>query len=485
MSGARSVGARIAGFLEREPPVRLSQRPGFVWLVVGTTCIGAFIGQLDASIVQLVLPALEAEFRCGLGAASWVAIAYLLAFAAALAPFTRLSQTTGRKRFYILGFLLFAASSVLCARADSLASLVTYRVLQGMGGALLGANSVTLLVAAAGKERRGRAMGWFAAAQALGVGVGPAVGGWLMSEFGWRSVFWVTVPFGLAGALAAWVVVPPSPAAPAKVRFDWLGTVLLGPGLVALLLVLSLGHDWGATSGRTLGVTGLAVLLLAGFGFRERGTENPLIRLSLLRIREFSAGLVGITMSYALLYGMFFLMSYALVRGGRLSPVAAGMHLAILPVALGVAAPFSGAWSERKGARGPTLTGIACCVVAVGLLREVLGSAYLWSGPLLGSLALFGVGLGLFISPNNSATLASAPPVDAAMAGGLLNLFRVLGTSIGVATASSVLSWCLAGLAAGADPFPAVARALVLLWVMAALAALAALLQREKEKGER
>jgi hypothetical protein len=126
---------------------------------------------------------------------------------------------------------------------------------------------------------------------------------------------------------------------------------------------------------------------------------------------------------------------------------------------------------------------MVCCAVAVGLLREVLGSAHLSSGPLLGSLALFGAGLGLFISPNNSATLASAPPADSAMAGGLLNLFRVLGTSIGVATASSVLTWCLAGLALGADPFPAVAQALILLWVMVVVAAAAALSQRGKGKG--
>jgi len=257
---------------------------------------------------------------------------------------------------------------------------------------------------------------------------------------------------------------------------------LLGPGLVALLLVLSLGHDWGLTSGRTLIAAGFSLALLIGFGVREGRTDSPLIRLSLLRVRDFSAGLVGITLSYALLYGMFFLMSFALVRGGRLTPVEAGMHLAILPVALGLAAPFSGSWSERRSAREPTLTGMVCCGVAVWLLREVFGKAEFSSGALLGSLALFGVGLGLFISPNNSATLASAPPTESAMAGGLLNLFRVLGTSIGVATASSVLSWCLAGLAPGADPFPAVARALVLLWVMVSAAALAALSQR-KGKG--
>ncbi|HRI14424.1 MAG TPA: DHA2 family efflux MFS transporter permease subunit [Verrucomicrobiota bacterium] len=443
MNLARRFFQRIALAFEAPAPDWIAKRSGYLWLVVGTTCIGAFIGQLDASIVQLALPVLEREFDCGLSSVSWVAIGYLLAFAAALAPFARLSQTTGRKRLYIVGFLLFSLASALCGMAESLSSLVAFRILQGIGGSLLGANSVTILVGAAGPGRRGRAMGVFAAAQAIGVAAGPAVGGWLVSALGWRSVFWVTVPFGLAGALAAWLLVPPSPATPAKARFDWLGMVLLGPGLAALLLVLSEGHTWGFLSWKTTSVVLAAGLLLAGFVRREQRATAPLVRLSLLGRRDFAAGIVGITLSYGMLYGMFFLMSFALIRGGHLPPLEAGLHLAILPVALGLAAPVSGFLSERLGSRSLQVFGMIGCAAGLLLMNRVLEGSGNNRLAMIIALALFGAGLGLFISPNNSATLSAAPTAEAAVAGGLLNLFRVLGTSVGVAAASSMLSWRL------------------------------------------
>lgn len=434
---------RIGGMLEPAPPGWIARRPEYVWLVVGTTCIGAFIGQLDASIVQLALPALEHEFRCGLGSASWVAIGYLLAFASALAPLARLSQTAGRKRLYIAGFLLFSLASGLCGMSDTLESLVAFRILQGFGGALLGANSVTILVGAAGPSRRARALGLFASAQALGVGVGPVVGGWLVGSLGWRSIFWATVPFGLMGALVAWVLVPRSPTAPAKSRFDWMGMLLLGPGLASLLLALSEGPRWGFLSGRTLLAVLSSTVLLAAFVGRERRIEAPLIRLSLLGRREFAAGIVGVTMSYALIYGMFFLMSFALVRGAGLPPLEAGLHLAILPVVLGLTAPASGFLAERLGTRGLQFGGMACCAVGLLVLHGALDRLGADRVGTMTALALYGLGLGVFISPNNAATLATAPAADAAVAGGLLNLFRVVGTSLGVAATSSVLSWRL------------------------------------------
>ncbi len=330
-------------------------------------------------------------------------------------------------------------------------------------------------------------MGLFAAAQAIGVGVGPAVGGWLVSSLGWRSVFWTTVPFGLAGALAAWLLVPPSPAAPAKSRFDWWGMVLLGPGLTALLLVLSKGSSWGFPSWRTVVSILAASLLLAGFLRRERRTTAPLIQLSLLGRRDFAWGIVGIALSYGMLYGMFFLMSFVLIRGGHLSPIEAGLHLAILPVALGLAAPFSGFLSERVGPRWLQVLGMICCATGLLMMNGALGNLEnLGRDRLvtLMALLLFGAGLGLFIPPNNSATLAAAPASESAVAGGLLNLFRVLGTSVGVAAASSTLSWRLAAAAGPAVSiaslpadilFLATAQSLFLLLGFALVAAMGSL----------
>jgi EmrB/QacA subfamily drug resistance transporter len=436
----------LPGGFEPAPAEFIARTPYYPWLIVGTTCIGAFIGQLDASIVQLTLPTLEHEFVARLSAVSWVAIGYQLAFAAILPVFARLAEIAGRKLMYLTGFALFALASLLCGLASDLTELIAFRVLLGVSGAMLGANSIVILVKAAGPSRRGRAMGMFAAAQAIGVSVGPLTGGVLLAALGWRWVFWVNVPFALAGAVIGWLVVPKTTDLSSDRRFDWRGAVVLMPALTSLLMLMSEAHAWGATSPMTIGAIVIAIALLSVFIRQERRTPMPLIDLALFRITAFSFGIVAIVLSYAMLYGMFFLMSFALVRGYHDSPLAAGLRLAIIPVALGVVAPFSGALHERLGVRGVLFSGMAVCIAALTLLRVVLtGTASSLLGVMF-ALMVFGVGLGIFIAPNNSSTMAAAPGERSGEAGGLLNLTRVLGTSVGVACGSAVLSWRLAVL---------------------------------------
>src|ERR1700689_4419503 len=191
------------------PPWKLAARLSwYPWRVVGVTCIGGFIGQLDASIVQLALPTLERQFSANLDAVSWVAIAYLLAFASTLPIFARLSETKGRKLLYLAGYVIFTLASALCGLVSDLRLLIACRAIQGIGGALLGANSITILVKAAGPSRRGRAMGLMAAAQAVGISAGPVIGGLLLEKLGWRWIFLVSVPCGLVGVVAGWLALP-------------------------------------------------------------------------------------------------------------------------------------------------------------------------------------------------------------------------------------------------------------------------------------
>jgi MFS family permease len=187
----------LAGHLELPEPAAapfFERRPSYPWFVVATVCIGAFIGQVDESIVQLAMPSFEDAFDAPLDAVSWVAVAYVLAYAAVLPAFSRLAEIAGRKTLYLCGFALFGLSSALCGLAPDLPLLIAFRVLQGIGGSMLGANSVVILVAAAGPARRGKALGIMAAAQAVGLSFGPTLGGVLLATLGWRSIFWVTVP---------------------------------------------------------------------------------------------------------------------------------------------------------------------------------------------------------------------------------------------------------------------------------------------------
>src|SRR5947209_16599995 len=228
--------------------------PAYRWLVVGTVCVGAFLGQLDASIAGLVLPTLQQVFAAPIDSVEWVAIAYLLTLAALVVPLGRLADLLGRKMLYTWGFLVFIAGSALCGFAQSLGWLIAFRVLQAIGAAMLQANSVAIITAAVPRRALGRAIGVQGAAQAVGLSVGPSVGGLLIDSLGWQWVFSIAVPFGLLGTALGWLVWPCtsraaiSEAAREPERFDWLGAALLGPAVALVLLGLTYGNTWGWTS---------------------------------------------------------------------------------------------------------------------------------------------------------------------------------------------------------------------------------------------
>ena len=429
------------------PPARVVARlKSYRWLVVGSVCVGAFMGQVDSSITQMLLPRLELEFDARLSSVSWVAVAYLLAMAAFLPIFGRLADMVGRKLLYTGGFLLFVLGSALCGLAPNLSVLIAFRVVQGIGAALLSSNSVAIVVAAAGPAQRGRALGIQSAAQAVGLSAGPAIGGLILDALDWRWVFFVNVPVGLAGTVLGWFVLPPTKDLPDDSRFDWKGAFLIAPALTAFIAVLNEGYAWGASSPALLGCALLAVILLTLFVRSEKRAEAPLIDLALFRQSAFTAGNIAGLMCYAALFGLFLLMPFIFVRAYRDSTFAAGLRLTIVPAMLGAIAPVGGALYDRLGPRLLTVSGMLICIAALALLFAVLDGAQGSLPQVMFALALFGIGQGLFISPNNSAIVAAAPASLTGEAGGLLNVMRSCGISIGVAAASSLLAWRLAVL---------------------------------------
>ena len=225
---------------EPAPLAALARLPFHVWLVVAVTCIGAFIGQLDASIVQLALPELTRTFDSSVNDVRWVAIAYLLSYAAFLPVFGRVCEMYGRKLLYLVGFALFGLASLACGWAPDLTWLIVLRALQGMGGSLLGANSITILVKSVDPERRPHAIGFFTAAQAIGVSLGPVIGGLLLDSMGWRWIFWVAVPLALAAVVLGWMILPRTAEIEGDKTFDWPGAFLLAPSLFLTVLALNL-----------------------------------------------------------------------------------------------------------------------------------------------------------------------------------------------------------------------------------------------------
>ena len=426
------------------PPVGLLARsPSYPWLVVGACCIAGLMGQIDASIVQLALPTLGRVFDSTLESVSWVALSYLLGVAAFMPIFGQLCRIFGRKLFYIVGFVVFTSASALCGYAPDLLTLVGLRFLQGVGGAMIGANSMALVVEATDKSRRGRALGLYAAAQAVGVSAGPVAGGLLIGTLGWPWVFWVNVPVGLISIAAAWLVLPVTARQGPSQTFDWRGALLLAPALTLAVFALNQAAALGLISPVLLGSVGAAIVLLFLFVRQEGKTRSPLVDLALLEGPAFLGGALACALSYAMLYGMFFLASFALVRGYEDSPVVAGLKLAIIPISIGIVAPIAGGLADWVGARLLSVAGMALCFAALVALTAVAMEpiANPWAGFL--GLVAFGAGLGVFIAPNNHATINTVPANLAGVAGATLNLTRILGTVAGVASASAVLSWQL------------------------------------------
>jgi EmrB/QacA subfamily drug resistance transporter len=426
------------------PPVAfLTRLPSYPWLVVGACCIAGLMGQIDASIVQLALPTLGRVFDTTLESVSWVALSYLLGVAAFMPIFGQLCRIFGRKLFYIVGFVLFTAASALCGFAPDLLTLAGLRFLQGVGGAMVGANSMALVVEATDKSQRGQALGLYAAAQAVGISAGPVAGGLLIGTLGWPWVFWVNVPVGVISIIAAWLVLPVTVQQGPTQTFDWHGALLLAPALTLAVFALNQVSALGLTSPVLLASVGAAIVLLFLFVRQEGKAQSPLVDLALLKGPAFLGGALACALSYAMLYGMFFLASFALVRGYEESPVIAGLKLAIVPISIGVAAPVAGALADWLGARLLSVAGMVVCFIALIALTAVVmeSTPNLWAGFL--GLVAFGIGLGVFIAPNNHATIASVSASLAGVAGATLNLTRVLGTVAGVASASAVLSWRL------------------------------------------
>ncbi|MEV4557722.1 MFS transporter [Kitasatospora sp. NPDC049285] len=447
-----AAGTRLLDTLllvERPRPRAVARWPHAHWLAVGTVCLGAFLGQLTASVTSLVFPALERHFDTGFAQVEWVSLAYLLVLVALLAPVGRLSDLAGRKTMYLGGFAVFAAASLGAGVAGSLPVLVACRAVQAVGGAMMQANSVALVARGVPERAMRTALGIQAAAQALGLALGPTLGGLLVAHASWRWAFWINVPIGVLGLLAGWFLLPRTypdgcERAPVEGRFDLAGLLLLAGSSTALLLALS------AASGLPLPAWAVAVLLAAAaVGARaltrqEQRADRPIIPPGLVNTPGIRAGLVVALIGYLLLFCPLVLGPVMLADQGVASATA-GVVITALPAAFAVAATVGGrllprGWSDAVRCRCGALA------AGAGLLLLALLPA---PGPYLTVLPLLvaGYGLGLLLPANNALVMRAIPAQSSAVGGGLVNLVRSLGTALG--TALPVLAVHLAGPAGG------------------------------------
>src|SRR5438270_2411745 len=437
----------------------------YKWTALSNTTLGIFMASLDASIVLISLPAIFRGIHLdpltpgNIGYLLWMLMGYLVVTAVLVVTFGRLGDIFGRVRMYNAGFAVFTFASVALSLtpghgAGAAMWLIVWRVVQGIGGALLMANSMAILTDAFPIDERGLAMGISMIAATAGSFIGLVVGG-LLADTNWRLVFWVNVPFGLFGTVWAYLKLRETGQRMAA-RIDWWGNVTFGVGLVMVLVAITYGiqpyggHTMGWTSPLVLFCLFGGVALLGAFAWVERRVVDPMFDLKLFRIRAFAAGnLAGLLaaigrgglqfMLIIWLQGIWLpLHGYSFER----TPLWAGIYM--LPITGGflVAGPVSGWLSDRYGARPFATGGMILSAVTFFLLMWLPAN---FSFPVFGFLIfLNGVGSGMFAAPNTTAVMNSAPANQRGAASGMRATFMNSGMVLSIGVFFSLM---IAGLA--------------------------------------
>jgi EmrB/QacA subfamily drug resistance transporter len=409
---------------------------------------------LDGSVVNTVLPVISVFFNTDVSNIEWVVTIYLLVLSGLLLSFGRLGDLHGHKTIFISGFGIFIVSSALCGFAPSLTWLITFRAIQALGAAMLSANSPAILTKSFPTTQRGQALGLQATMTYLGLTVGPTLGGWLTDQFSWRAIFYINIPVGLAALWMGLRYIPGDRSLQKErttiERFDLIGAAAFMTGLIMLLLGLNRAHDAGWGSPIILCLLGTSLLILIAFVAYERQIVNPMLDLSLFRNRLFSISAISAVLNYICLFSILFLMPFYLIQGRGLSPSQAGLLLSVQPVIMAIVAPFSGTLSDRIGVR--LLTSLGMAVLAVGIFIQSRFGPDTSTLQMATGLALTGLGTGVFISPNNSALMGSAPRNRQGIAAGILATSRNVGMVLGIGLAGAIFSTVLAQLGVGDSP---------------------------------
>jgi EmrB/QacA subfamily drug resistance transporter len=408
------------------------------WWVLLAVGVGTFMSALDGSVVNTILPVINRAFGSNVATIEWMVTLYLLVVSGLLLSFGRLGDLRGHKPVYVSGFVVFVLSSALCGLAPAATVLIAFRALQALGAAMLFANAPAILTKNFPPAQRGQALGLQATMTYLGLTVGPSLGGWLTDQFTWRAVFYINIPVGLTALLLSLRFIPPDPGAEHAGRFDLPGALLFTSGLVALLLGLNQGHAWGWTSPALLALVAMAGLLLGAFLVVERHVPNPVLDLSLFRHRLFTASAASAVLNYICLYSITFLLPFYLIQGRGLSPAQTGLLLTAQPLIMAVAAPLSGTLSDRIGSRLPGSLSMAILASGLFLLSRLGPQSSLMDVAV--ALGIAGLGTGIFISPNTSALMGSAPRHRQGIAAGILATARNVGMVLGVGLAGAIFT---------------------------------------------
>lgn len=459
---------------------RIRSGPSFKWWVFATIAIGTFISVVDNGSVLVALPEIEEHFSSDLPTVQWVVVGNALAISALILPMGRLGDLVGRKWVYIGGLAIFVAGSALAGMAINLPWLISSKVFQGLGSAMIQGNGMAMVISAFSGSERGKALGTHMSVVGSGAIAGPAIGGLLVASFGWQSVFYVNIPVGILTIFVSAYFLPSSREAAAgdraSGRFDWAGACLSALALLVFLLVVSNGHRLGWTSPPVLVGAAATLVLLAAFVWWELRTPSPMLDLRLFKRKLVAIGAAAAWLSFMGMSSSRFMMPFYMQRVLEINPRDVGLLLIPPAVCMVLIGPVSGRLSDRFGWRVLTVSGLALSmassIVIALMLTEISPVVFI---VLL--LMLQSCGMALFNSPNQSSLLGAVERSQYGVIASLTQLIRNSAnvTSIAVATTVVVVTMGTYGVEPSLDAVsPSVAFAFVagLKWAFLSMAAM-------------
>jgi EmrB/QacA subfamily drug resistance transporter len=408
------------------------------WLTLAAVAFGLFMIMLDNTVVNVALPTMKQDLHVGLSQLEWVVTAYALTFAALLITGGKLADLYGRRRIFVLGLVVFTLASLACGLAPSAGFLIGARTVQGAGAALMNPATLSIITATFPPKERGQAIGIWAGVSALALAIGPLAGGLITDDLSWNWIFFVNVPVGALGIVVSQLVIRESRDMSHEQSIDLPGLLTSVGFLFSLSYALIEGNSRGWGSPEILGLFAGAAALLAAFILLELHQRLPMLDLSLFRIGAFAgANLVAMLVSLSM-FGVFFFVSIYIQTILGYSATQAGAMFLPMTILIILIAPLAGRFSDRVGSRWLMGGGMTLVGISLLLYQRVGVHSDFWT--LLPAMVLGGVGMASTMSPMTAAAMGAVPVDKAGVGSGVLNSFRQVGGSLGIALIGAIVA---------------------------------------------
>jgi EmrB/QacA subfamily drug resistance transporter len=408
------------------------------WWTLVAVAVGLFMIMLDNTVVNVALPSIQRDLGIGISELEWVVNAYALTFGVLLLTGGKLADLLGRRAIFIAGLLIFTAASLWCGLAGGPASLIAARTVQGVGAALMNPATLSIITATFPPRQRGTAIGIWAGVSALALAIGPIVGGLLTEKATWSWIFFINVPIGVLGVIAARVFIDETKDTSREQSLDVPGLVTSGAGLFALTYGLIETNDHAWTSTRVLTLFAIAVVALTAFVLLELRQRLPMLDLSLFRDPTFAGANAAMLLVGLAMFGIFFYNSLLLQGVLGYTAIETGATFLPMTVLIILVAPAAGRFSDRIGARWLMGAGMTLLAVALLLFGTLDANSSFWN--ILPGLLVGGIGMAMTMAPTTAAAMGSVPVAKAGVGSAVINSMRQVGGSLGIAIMGALVA---------------------------------------------